>query len=107
MTTKAKTTNGMDPTRERAIEQLRRMVLGEHDAGVWLFGSCARGEVRQHSDIDIAIFPRGDFPSGFFAKFSADFEESPIPYDLDLVDLREAADSLRDEVLWTGVRWRD
>ncbi len=49
MTMKAKTTIGMDPTRERAIEELRRMVLaalGEHDAEVWLFGSCARGQVR-------------------------------------------------------------
>jgi Nucleotidyltransferase domain len=48
----------MIATRKKAIEELRRIVLaalGEHDAAVWLFGSCARGEVRQHSDIDIAI----------------------------------------------------
>lgn len=57
--------------------------------------------------IDVGIFPRGDFPPGFFAEFAADFEESPIPFDLDLVDLREAADALRDEVLRTGIRWRD
>ena len=32
----------MNPTRKRAIEELRRTVLaalGEHDAAVWLFGS--------------------------------------------------------------------
>src|SRR5207244_4141931 len=61
MTPKAKTRTGMDPTRERAVEELRQMVckaLGDHDAGVWLFGSSARGQVRQHSDIDIAILPR-------------------------------------------------
>ena len=37
----------MNATRKQAIEELRRMVLaalGEHDAAVWLFGSCARGE---------------------------------------------------------------
>ena len=70
----------MNPVRERAIEELRRMVLaalGEHDAAVWLFGSCARGDVRQHSDIDIAILPRGDLPSGFFPELAADIEESP------------------------------
>ena len=39
--------------------------LGEHDAAVWLFGSCARGEARQHSDIDIAILPKDNLPSGF------------------------------------------
>jgi uncharacterized protein len=108
--TNVKITDGMNPVRERAIEKLRRVVLdalGEHDAAVWLFGSCARGDLRHPDDIDIAIFPRGDFPSGFFAKFAADFEESPIPFDLDLVDLREAGPELRDEVLWTGIRWRD
>jgi hypothetical protein len=108
--TNVNNTDGMNPVREWAIEELRRMVLdalGDQDAAVWLFGSCARGDVRHPDDIDVAIFPRGDFPSGFFAKFAADFEESPIPYDLDLVDLRKADEALRDEVLWTGVRWRD
>ncbi|HEX3412563.1 MAG TPA: nucleotidyltransferase domain-containing protein [Stellaceae bacterium] len=53
--------------------------LGERDAAVWLFGSCARGEARQHSDIDIAILPRDDLPSSFFAELAADFEESRSP----------------------------
>ena len=90
--TKAKITPGMNPTREQAIEELRRMVLdalGDHDAAVWLFGSCARGDVRHPSDIDVAIFPRGDFPSGFLQSLAADIEESTIPYDVDLVDLEE------------------
>ena len=80
--------------------------LGEHDAAVWLFGSCARGEARQRSDIDIAILPRDDLPSGFFAELAADFEESPIPYDVDLVDLRQADAALVDEVHREGVKWR-
>src|ERR1700748_669410 len=100
----------MNLIRQQAIEELRRMVLdalGEHDAAVWLFGSCARGEARQHSDIDIAILPRDDLPSGFFAELAADFEESAIPYDVDLVDLRSADAALVDEVYREGVRWRD
>jgi predicted nucleotidyltransferase len=80
--------------------------LGEHDAAVWLFGSCARGEARQHSDIDIAILPRDNLPSGFFAELAADLEESPIPYDVDLVDLRCADAALVDEVRREGVKWR-
>ena len=82
--------------------------LGEHDAAVWLFGSCARGEARQHSDIDIdiAILPKDNLPSGFFAELAADFEESPIPYDVDLVDLRQADAALVDEVRREGVKWQ-
>jgi uncharacterized protein len=99
----------MNPVRLAALEELRRMVLaalGEHDAAVWLFGSCARGEPRQHSDIDIAILPRDALPLGFFAELGADIEESTIPYDVDLVDLRHADPALVDEVRRKGVKWR-
>jgi predicted nucleotidyltransferase len=100
----------MNPVREQAIEELRRMVLDaldDHDAAVWLFGSCARGEVLQHSDIDIGILPRDDLPSGFFAELAADIEESPIPYDVDLLDLRHADPALVEEVRREGVKWKD
>jgi predicted nucleotidyltransferase len=110
MTTRRKAAKAMNPTREWAIEELRRMVLaalGQHPAEVWLFGSCARGEVRRHSDIDIAILPRDDLPAGFFAELAADIEESPIPYDVDLVDLRRADPGLVEEVRREGVKWRE
>jgi uncharacterized protein len=98
----------LNPTRERAIDELRRMVLsalGEHDAEVWLFGSCARGDVLQHSDIDIAILPRDRLPLGFFGVLQADIEESTIPYDVDLVDLTHADPALIGEVRREGIPW--
>ena len=64
---------------------------------LWLSGSCARGEPRQHSDIDIAILPRHELPSGFFSDLAEAVEKSSIPYDVDIVDLRGAAPSLIDE----------
>jgi predicted nucleotidyltransferase len=99
----------VNPIRKRAIEQLRRMVLtalGERDAEVWWFGSCARGEVLQHSDIDIAILPRERLPSAFFSDLAESVEESSIPYDVDIVDLRSAAPTLIDEVRREGVKWK-
>jgi len=81
--------------------------LGAHDAAVWLFGSCARGDVRQHSDIDVAILPREDLPIGFFGELEADIEESTIPYDVDLVDLRHADGALVDAVRREGIPWRN
>ena len=80
--------------------------LGKHDAAVWLFGSCGRGDPRQSSDIDIAILPRGDLSRGFFGDLAADIEESTIPYDVDLVDLRRADRALVDAVRREGVQWR-
>jgi predicted nucleotidyltransferase len=96
--------------RKWAIKELRRMVLdalGAHDAAVWLFGSCARGEVRQHSDIDIAILPRDELPLGFFGELQADIEDSKIPYDVDLVDLTHADSALVDAVRREGIPWRN
>jgi predicted nucleotidyltransferase len=96
--------------RKWAIEELRRMVLvalGAHDAAVWLFGSCARGDVRQHSDIDIAILPRDELPLGFFGELQADIEDSKIPYDVDLVDLTHADSALVDAVRREGIPWRN
>lgn len=100
----------MNATRTRAIEELRRMVLnalGDHDAAVYLFGSCARGDDRHASDIDIGILPRDDLPSGFFAILGADIEDSTIPYDVDLVDLRHVDSHWLDTISREGIRWRE
>lgn len=100
----------MNSVRERALEELRAMILKAlegRDAAVWLFGSCARGEVKQHSDIDIAILPRDELSPNFFALLADEIEESAIPYDVDLVDLRRADPALVEEVRLEGVKWRD
>jgi hypothetical protein len=99
----------MNPVRQRAVERLRNIVLdalGDHDAAVYLFGSHARGEVRHASDIDVAILPREDLPPAFFAELADTIEESTIPYEVDLVDLREVSPAFREEVVSTGIKWR-
>lgn len=80
--------------------------LADREAEVWLFGSCARGEVMQHSDIDIAVLPHGELAEDFFAELSDRIEDSTIPYNVDLVDLRTAAPSLLDEVRREGIKWK-
>jgi predicted nucleotidyltransferase len=67
----------------------------------------ARGTPRQHSDIDIAILPRDELPSGFLGELDADIEESTIPYDVDLVDLRNADPALIAEIRREGIPWRE
>ncbi len=79
---------------------------GEHDAAVYLFGSHARGEVRHPSDIDVAILPRDDLLPAFFAELADTIEESTIPYEVDLVDLRGVSPAFREEVIRTGIKWR-
>ena len=99
----------MNPARKRAIEELRRIVLaalGEQDAAVWLFGSCARGDVRHMSDIDVGILPPDELPAGFFATLAEAIEESTIPYNVDIVNLQEVDPIWLDAIRREGVRWR-
>ncbi|HZT87817.1 MAG TPA: nucleotidyltransferase domain-containing protein [Stellaceae bacterium] len=102
--------DGMNPVRERALERLRGIVLDAlrgRDAAVYLFGSHASGNVRHASDIDVAIQPREQLPPAFFANLAETIWESTIPYEVDLVDLREVGPAFREAVLRTGVKWRD
>ena len=55
----------------------------------------------------LAILPRDNLPSGFFGELDADIEESTIPYDVDLVDLRNADPGLIAEILREGIPWRE
>jgi predicted nucleotidyltransferase len=100
----------VNATRTRAIEELRRMVLdalGDHAAEVWLFGSCARGKIRNASDIDIGILAHDRLPAGFFGKLEDEIEESDIPYHVDLVDLRSVDPAWLDAIRREGVNWRE
>jgi len=100
----------LNPTRQKAVQQLRRMVLdaiGARDAAAYLFGSTATGNVRHASDIDVAILPREELPPSFFAELAERIEESTIPYHVDLIDLRKVPKKLQEEVTRSGTVWRD
>jgi hypothetical protein len=43
----------------------------------------------------------------FFAELQDEIEESTIPYDVDLVNLKTADPALVEEVRREGVKWRD
>jgi len=99
----------LSPARRRALEAVRAIVLDVLDgldADVWLFGSCARGDVWHSSDIDVAIEPRGPLPPDLFGRLRDAIESSTVPYRVEVVDLRAAASSLRETVASEGVRWR-
>jgi uncharacterized protein len=52
---------------------------------VHIFGSRAKGEHRQGSDVNLAIMNSGT-PVGRLSKMRGDFEESSLPYTIDIVD---------------------
>ena len=99
----------MNPERKKALDRVRELVLGalaDADAKVYLFGSCANDTARHHSDIDVAIDPKSPLSRDVLANLREALEESTIPYEVELVDLTEAAAELREHVRREGVVWK-
>jgi predicted nucleotidyltransferase len=98
----------MTQARERAIDRVRNMVLAAlagRQARIYLFGSCARGDAVNSSDIDVAIDSLDPLPASLVADLVDSLEDSTIPFDVEIVDLRHADPALRRRVLSEGIAW--
>lgn len=99
----------MTRNRGRALERVRQLVLDaleDYRARVYLFGSCAEGAPRHSSDIDIAIEPLDDLPVSVLNKIRDKLEESTIPYEVDVIDMRGTDESFRKRIKEEGLLWR-
>ena len=88
----------------RNIEQLKHYLITSFpDAQIYLFGSRARGDASEHSDVDIAI--ESDTPiKERLSHVRFAIEESLIPYKVDLVDLSKTP-YLKQVIEKEGIQW--
>jgi hypothetical protein len=89
------------------LAELKRIVLdavGPYRAEVYLIGSFARGDVRQWSDVDVAI-DGSKIPTRAWARLEEDVDQSTIPRRVELIDLTETDEAFRRRVRAEGVRW--
>ncbi len=94
-----------DPHILQDVQQLAHETLGPYAVDCYLFGSWAEGRPRQTSDIDVAIEAHAPLPSGTLARLRERFEESRIPYRVEVVDLATASPAFREQVVAHGIRW--
>jgi len=91
---------------ESSLESLKNIVKdvfkGE-DVTVILFGSRARGDYFETSDVDVGILPRGEVNKSKIALLRERIENSNIPYKVDVVDLSLASKEFADKVLKEGL----
>lgn len=93
---------------QRYLAEVRRLVLRHTKpagASVFLFGSFSRGDVHRGSDIDIAIRHDGRLTRSALATLREALEESRVPYQVDVVDMREASAQLRGRIMAEGIPW--
>lgn len=76
------------------LTQILRAGLGNLNAEVFMFGSRVRGTARANSDIDLAVSSAEDL-SAVIGRLNLDFEDSNIPYKVDIVDLGQINDSFK------------
>jgi predicted nucleotidyltransferase len=96
--------------RNKVLNQLKQIIddtLMDCEINVYLFGSWARKEEKQTSDIDIALWAKEEIPIEKWVALNERIEESTVPYKVDLVNLSKAAPVFREKVESEGIVWTD
>jgi type I restriction enzyme S subunit len=67
------------------------------DAQAYVFGSraAAKGTEKEHSDLDLAIKGTGIIEKKVMRKLATAFEESDLPFRVDIVDLEATKENFR------------
>lgn len=79
------------------ILQVLRNNITEKEAKFYIFGSRAKGNYKQYSDIDIAVkLPEEKLSAGILGKILIEFSDSTLPYEVDVVDLNAIDDMFKN-----------
>lgn len=73
---------------------------------VYLFGSRARKTHQPGADIDIALDNFSPIDLRIILRIHGDIEDTTIPLSVDLVDLQNASDTLKNEIKKEGILWQ-
>ena len=75
------------------------------NCNVYLFGSRARCDHDQGSDIDLALDCQKPIELNKISQIKEKIEESIIPLFVDLVDIHTAGDTIKKEIKDEGILW--
>jgi predicted nucleotidyltransferase len=83
----------LTPSQHAAVAAILLRIVPQ--ASVFIFGSRACGKVKEHSDLDIAI--KGDtcLEKEVLRTLKTTFEESELPFKVDIVDMNALSDSFK------------
>ena len=89
-----------------SIEDLKEFLRGyfrSRNVEIYLFGSRARGDNSEFSDVDLAVIAKENVENDLVVLREI-IENSNLPYKVDLVDVSRN-ESLMETVLREGVKW--
>lgn len=73
-----------------------KTILANYPYKFYAFGSRVSGEPRKLSDLDLCFFD--DIPFNVRAHIEEDFEQSDLPYKVDLVDFNLTDQSFKEKI---------
>lgn len=76
------------------------------DAKIILYGSRARGDYYEGSDIDIALDAGYKIDRLIISKIIGGVEESRLPISFDIVDFWGISEDMQKEIIKDGVIWK-
>ena len=65
------------------------------DYRLFIFGSRVGGQKRKFSDIDLGILGKDKLPGHIVVKIKEEFENSPLPYKVDVVDFSKVSEDFK------------
>jgi uncharacterized protein len=68
-------------------------------AKVWAFGSRAKGTAKPYSDLDLVIDLGEIATLSLLAKLANDFEETTLPFKVDIVDWQSISEPFQNNIL--------
>lgn len=80
------------------LEKIVKSHATDQAYSVVVFGSRATGKSKKYSDIDLALIGQQPVANRTKAYLSQAFEESSLPYSVDIVDFAKASTGLQNEI---------
>ena len=95
----------MDNTYKK-INAIFRTVLKDKQIKVVIFGSRARNDVTDASDFDFALDSNSKIEKSIMISLNEMFEESTIPYNVDIIDYNNVSKAMQDQINKYGKEWK-
>ena len=90
---------------ENRIKKIINNIIKDENVKVILYGSRARGDYNERSDFDIALAGKEKLEEKIIRIVKEEFEESTIPYKVEVVDFNNVSDVLKKQINAEGVVW--
>lgn len=76
------------------------------EAKIILYGSRARGDFKEGSDIDIALDIGSKIDNSLMSNIMWDLEDSNLPILFDIVDFSKISESMKKNILKDSIVWK-